>query len=41
MLCKIEETNGSFKIFIVLSSNSYKRLEIVLLLKAYIFDLLI
>lgn len=34
MLCKIEETNGSFMIFIVQSSNIYIRLEIVLLLKA-------
>lgn len=39
MLRKIEETNGSFKFFIILSSNSYKRLEIVLLLKTYLFDL--
>lgn len=41
MLCKIEETNSNFKFFIVLSYNSYKRLKIVLLLKAYLFDLLI
>jgi len=39
MLCKIEESNGSFKFFIVLYPNSYKRLEIVLLLKAFLFDL--
>lgn len=39
MLSKIKETNGSFKFFIALFSNSYKRFEIVLLLKPYLFDL--